>query len=99
MNNSIGYTEFFLFSVMLVLMAFLLAIALFVDIWVLVGSGIVFLCLWISVRLQTGVWVDSFSDIEIRLFPSRELPGEVGSRGSGSRELHQRRDIPPGHHL
>ncbi len=42
------------------------------TIWVVVGFGACAILLWAMVRLETGVWVDSYSDIEFTVKQTKD---------------------------
>lgn len=35
--------------------------------WVIVGSGLVFVALWVWARVETGAWLDSFGDLSLSI--------------------------------
>lgn len=53
-----------------VLLAGVLLAAYYLTPWVMLGSGLVFIALWVWVRLETGAWVDDFSEIRVILTDS-----------------------------
>lgn len=52
-----------------VLLAGVVALAVLVSEWVLVGSGLTFAALWVWIRMDTGVWVQDFEKVEFKVGP------------------------------
>lgn len=52
---------------LLALMGVAVLLTLTVSKWVIVGAGLTALILWLWVRLETGVWLDQFSDLRFSI--------------------------------